>query len=93
MTGAHGCISRGLYCYPRLKVVAITAYFATAAVAVLMGLRAKNKVGRAVPMLALLLVRFCVIVARLVLRSGSQTASLHFLCMEVSAMHQMDLMT
>lgn len=66
-------------------MAAVAAYFATAAVGAAMGLTAKNKLGRALPMLALLLVRFCVIVARLVLRSGSQTASLHFLCMEVTS--------
>lgn len=83
LTGAHHCIVAGLYCYPRLKVTAVSAYFATAIVGALAGLTAKNKVGRALPMLALLLIRFSVVVARLVLHSGSHIATLNFLCLEV----------
>lgn len=83
MTGAPKCISWGLYCYPRFKAAALAAYFTTAAVGAFMGLTAKNKVGRALPMLALLLLRLSVLLARIILRAGSQTASWHFLCTEV----------
>lgn len=61
----------------------MTAYYTTAAVGVVMGLTAKNKVGRALPMLALLLVRVSVLVARVVLHAGSQRATWHFFCTEV----------
>ena len=83
LSGAHNFIWWGLYCYPRLRVTAVTAYFVTAGACVLLGLTAKSNAKRAAPMLALLLLRFVVVLARLILNSSSCWASIHFLWMEV----------
>lgn len=87
LSGAHNFIWWGLYCYPRLRVTAVTAYFATAGACVLIGLTAKSNIKRAMPMLVLLLLRFAVVLARVILNSGSWWASIHFLWMEVSKLY------
>ncbi|DBA84039.1 hypothetical protein WJX77_000100 [Trebouxia sp. C0004] len=83
LSGAHNFMWWGLYCYPRLRVMAVTAYFITAGACVLLGLTARSNAKRATPMLVLLLLRFVVVLARLILNSGSRWASMHFLWMEV----------
>ena len=88
LSGAHNFIWWGLYCYPVLRVTAVTAYFLTAGACILIGLTAKSNTKRALPMLVLLLLRFCVVLARLALNSGSWWASVHFLWMEVRLAHR-----
>ena len=83
--GAQNCVVWGLYCYPWLKAAATTSYFATAVVGVVMAVTAQNRVARSVPMLAMLLLRFAIVITRLILNSGSSTASWNFLCLEVSS--------
>lgn len=83
LSGAHNFIWWGLYCYPRVQTIAVVAYFFTAGVCILVGLTAKNNAKRASPMLVLLLLRFFVVLARLLLNSGSWWASINFLWMEV----------
>lgn len=61
------------------------AYFLTAGACILIGLTAKNNIKRAIPMLVLLLLRFFVVLTRLLLNSGSWWASINFLWMEVSS--------
>ncbi len=70
-------------------VSAVTAYFITAGACVLLGLTAKSNAKRATPMLVLLLLRFFVVLARLILNSGSWWASVHFLWMEVRTVGNM----
>jgi len=89
LSGAHNFIWWGLYCYPCLRVTAVTAYFITAGACVLLGLTAKSNAKRATPMLVLLLLRFFVVLARLILNSGSWWASVHFLWMEVRTVGNM----
>lgn len=87
LSGAHNFIWWGLYCYPRMRTVAVVAYFFTAGVCILVGLTAKNNAKRASPMLVLLLLRFFVVLARLLLNSGSWWASINFLWMEVCSIN------
>ena len=91
LSGAHNFIWWGLYCYPRLRVTAVTAYFITAGACVLLGLTARSNAKRATPMLVLLLLRFVVVLARLILNSGSCWASIHFLWMEVRTVGKLQL--
>ncbi|KAL3130931.1 hypothetical protein ABBQ38_000255 [Trebouxia sp. C0009 RCD-2024] len=82
LSGAHNFIWWGLYCYPRMRTAVLVAYFLTAGACILIGLTAKNNVKRAIPMLVLLLLRFFVVLTRLILNSGSWWASINFLWME-----------
>lgn len=86
LSGAHNFIWWGLYCYPRTRTITLVAYFLTAGACILAGLTAKNNAKRAAPMLVLLLLRFFVVLARLMLNSGSWWASINFLWMEVSSL-------
>ena len=87
LSGAHNFIWWGLYCYPRMRSIAVVAYFFTAGACILVGLTAKNNAKRAAPMLILLLLRFFVVLARLLLNSGSWWASINFLWMEVCCLN------
>ena len=60
------------------------AYYGTAALCVVVGVTAESRTTRAAPMLLLLCIRLGAVITRLCINSGSHTAALHYLAMEVS---------
>lgn len=79
----HALLWWGFHCYPVVRVGFVAAYYSTASLAVLMSLRAKSMLWRALPMAALFFVRLAVTATRFGLNAGSQSATWHYASMEV----------
>jgi predicted membrane channel-forming protein YqfA (hemolysin III family) len=83
LSGVHALLWWGLLCHPTLRAAFMWAYYGTAALCVVVGVTAESRTTRAAPMLLLLCVRLAAVVTRLCIKSGSHTAALHYLAMEV----------
>ena len=81
--GVHVVLWWGLYCYPKLNAIFLASYYCTAAACVVAATTATTSFKRAAPMFMLLCIRLAAVAARLMLRSGSHAASLHYIWMEV----------
>lgn len=83
LCGVHVVLWWGLRCFPLTRAVYTAAYYTLAAAAVFAATRAKNVLWRAVPMLALCLLRLGITIVRWVLKAGSPTATCYFALMEL----------
>ena len=88
LSGVKGVLWWAFRCHPYVRWGFVIAYYSTSAACILAGVMSKTILGRALPMMALFIIRFALVGARFHLNVGDHQASWHFLASEVSALQQ-----
>ncbi|KAK9866877.1 hypothetical protein WJX84_012026 [Apatococcus fuscideae] len=83
LSGVKGVLWWAFRCHPYVRWGFVIAYYSTSAACILAGVMSKTILGRALPMMALFIIRFALVGARFHLNVGDHQASWHFLASEV----------
>ena len=83
LSGVRGILWWAFRCHPGIRMGFIVAYYGTSLACIAGGFASKTVLGRAMPMLALFIIRFTLVGARFWLGVGDRLSTWRFLIVEV----------
>lgn len=81
--GGHMVLWWGFHCHPYLRTLFALSYYGVGAGCIMLAVSAKSSIGRAIPMLVLLVMRVASFVVRMLVTMHPTPALWHYFAMEV----------